>query len=61
MFEKLLSIGLMIQIVALGLIMAYWLPSLNRKFLMKIIGIYCVALMMLGIVFRYMPFLVDPR
>lgn len=61
MFEKIFSIGLLVQIIVLGVAMGYFLPRLERKTLTKIAGVYFVVFLLTGIVIRYLPFLVDPR
>lgn len=61
MFEKIFSIGLLVQIIVLGIAMGYFLPRLERKTLTKIAGVYFVVFLLTGIVIRYLPFLVDPR
>lgn len=61
MFEKIFSIGLLVQIIVLGLAMGYFLPRLDRKILGRIAGVYFVVFLLTGIVIRYLPFLVDPR
>lgn len=61
MFEKIFSIGLLVQIIILGLFMGFFSPGLKYKKLVKITGVYFVFFLITGIVIRYLPFLVDPR
>lgn len=61
MFEKILSIGLLVQIIVAGIAMGYFAPKLTRSLVIKCIGVYFMLFLVAGVVIRYAPFLVDPR
>lgn len=61
MFASLLTVAILFMLFVPGLIFAYKKQGLNRKFLIKCTVFNFGFFAILGLLFRALPWLVDPR
>lgn len=61
MLEKLISLGLLMNIIIPGIYIGLRSKNVNLKSFVKLLIFYFVMYLFLGIIIKYFPILIDPR